>query len=187
MITLFGMLAPAEEGSGGIFNFATNVSFWTVVIFLVLLVVLSKFAFPPILGYAAAREQRIRETLQDAQRQREETARLLEEQRAQLAEARQQALQVIAEGKVAAERVKADLVETAREEQQALVARARKDIEQEREKALESLRREAVDLAIAAAARLVGKRLDAEDDRRLVTEYLQGVSASTGNGADRRA
>lgn len=178
MITLFGMLALAEEG-GGIFNIATNVSFWTVVIFLVLLYVLSKFAFPPILGYAAAREQRIRETLEDAQRQREEAQRLLEEQRAELAEARQQAQQVIAEGKVAADRVKADLVETARAEQQALVERARKEIALESDKAIEALRREAVDLAIAAAAQLIGKRLDSAEDRRLVTEYLEHVNVGS--------
>jgi F-type H+-transporting ATPase subunit b len=178
MMTLFGMLALAEEGSPGIFNLATNVSFWTVVIFLILLYVLSKFAFPPILGYAAAREQRIREALDDAQRQREEAARLLEEQRAELAAAKQQALQVIAEGKVAADRVKAELVETARAEQQALVARARKDIEQEREKALEALRREAVDLAMAAASKLLGQRLDSAEDRRIVSEYLERVSVN---------
>jgi F-type H+-transporting ATPase subunit b len=179
MITLFGMLAPAEEGAGGIFNIATNVSFWTVVIFLVLLAILRKFAFPPILGYAAAREQRIRETLEDAQRQREEAQRMLEQQRAELAEARHQAQQVIAEGKVAADRVKADLIETARAEQQLLVERARKDIAMEGEKVLESLRREAVDLAIAAAAQLIGKRLDGAEDRRLVTEYLEQVNVGS--------
>ena len=63
------------------FNLAAGVSFWTVVISSCLLIVLRKYAYGPILGYAAAREQRIQDSLDEAQRNREETARLLEEQR----------------------------------------------------------------------------------------------------------
>jgi F-type H+-transporting ATPase subunit b len=184
MKTLFGILAIAPEGaeSPGLFSLTANVSFWTLVIFLVLLVILMKFAYPPILGYAEAREKRIQAALDEARHQREETARLLEEQRAQLAEARQQAQAVIAEGKVAAERIRQELVDKARLEQQELVARARDDIERERQLALESLRREAIDLAMAAAARLVGQSLQAEDDRRIVREYLEHTGVDTGAG-----
>jgi F-type H+-transporting ATPase subunit b len=172
---------PAADTS--IFNVALGVSFWTVIIFLVLAFILAKWAFPPILGYATAREERIQAALDEAQRQREETARLLEEQRAQLAEAKQQALAVIAEGKVAADRARDELVNRARAEQQEIIERARKEIAHEREKALESLRREAVDIAMAAAAKLVGERLQADDDRRIVQEYLASVETTGRTGA----
>jgi F-type H+-transporting ATPase subunit b len=183
MINLIGMLAVQEElpaAPGGLFTLATNVMFWTVVIFVILLWVLKRFAYPPILGYAAAREARIQAVLDEASRQREEAERLLEQQRQDLAQAKQQAQQVILEGKQAAERIRQELIETARAEQQEIIARARQEIGREREKAIESLRKEAIDLAMAAAAKLVGARLSAEDDRRIVSEYLERVRA----GAD---
>src|SRR5262245_50576652 len=80
-----------------VFALTANVSFWTIVIFLILLGVLLKFAFPPILGYAAAREKRIQDALDESKRQREETERLLEQQREELNKARVEAQQIITE------------------------------------------------------------------------------------------
>lgn len=178
------LLAIAAEGSEpSIFGINAGVSFWTLVIFILLSVVLAKYAFPPILGYAAAREQRIQDALDEARRQREESEKLLEQQRRELLSARQEAQVLIAEGKHAAERVREDMLARARAEQEELVTRARQDIERDRQKAIESLRREAVDLALAAAGKLVGQRMDAAEDRRLVTEYLKSVDSAPGAGA----
>jgi len=175
--------AAAEHAeSPNVFAFTWNVSFWTVLIFLVLLSVLIKFAFPPILGYANAREKRIQDTLDETRRQQEEAARLLEEQRKQLAQARNDAQQIIAEGKSAAEKVRQDLLNRAREEQEEIIARAKADIEAERARAVESVRREAVEVALAAASRLIEQRLDQEADRRLVNEYLAKVTPTVGAG-----
>lgn len=172
-------LALAEDAANdSIFGLDPGVSFWTLVIFIVLSVVLAKYAFPPILGYAAAREQRIQEALDEARRQREESEQLLEQQRQELLTARQEAQGLIAEGKQAAERVREDMLARARVEQEELVTRARQDIERERQKAIESLRREAVDLALAAAGKLVGTRVDSAEDRRLVTDYLKSVDSA---------
>ena len=162
-------------GAEALFDPWSNVSFWTVVIFFLLLFVLRKYAYPPILGYAAAREARIQGALDDAKRQREEAAALLETQRRELAEAQREAQGVIAEGKQAAERIRQELLDRTRQEQEEVITRAKAEIERERERAVESIRREAVELAIAAAAKLVGQRLTAEEDRRLVSEYLGRV------------
>ena len=168
--------AGSEEPQ--VFNLTAGVSFWTVLIFILLLIVLRKYAYGPILGYAAAREQRIQDSLDEAQRSREESARLLEEQRQELARGRQEVQQLIAEGKQAAERVKQDMLTQARAEQDALVERTRADLARERESMMDSLRREAVDLSLAAAAKLIHERLDADADRKIVREYLAQVSAS---------
>ncbi|MBR9988702.1 MAG: F0F1 ATP synthase subunit B [Gemmatimonadetes bacterium] len=180
-LNLLAIAAAGTEPS--IFGINVGVSFWTFVIFIVLSVVLAKFAFPPILGYAAAREQRIQDALDEARRQREETEKLLEQQRQELQNARLEAQSLIAEGKHAAERVRTDMLTRAKAEQEELVTRARQDIERDRQKAIESLRREAVDIALAAAGKLVGKRMDAPEDRRLVTEYLKSVDSANGAGA----
>ena len=177
------LIAIASETGAepSIFGINAGVSFWTLIIFIVLSVVLAKYAFPPILGYATAREQRIQDALDEARRQREEAGQLLEQQRQELLQQRQESQALIAEGKQAAERVREDMLARAKAEQEELVTRARQDIEREREKAIESLRREAVDLALAAAGKLVGQRVDAAEDRRLVTDYLKSVhSASAG-------
>src|SRR5688572_4478515 len=149
-----------------LFGINAGVSFWTLIIFGLLFLVLLKFAFPPILGYAAAREQRIQQTLDEARREREEAAKILEQQRQELAAARQQAQGLLAEGKLAGERVREEMLVRTRSDQEALLARARQEIATERDRAIESLRREAVDLALAAASRLLHERVDAPADRK---------------------
>src|SRR5690606_2031386 len=173
----------AEAGAEpNVFQLSTNVSFWTVVIFLVLLALLSKFAFPKILGYANAREERIQTILDQAARDREEAERILEEQRRELAEARQQAQQILADARQAGERMRQEMLEQARAEQQELVDRARQELEREREAAIDALRREAVELSLAAASRLIEQRLGAEEDRALVRDYIERIGATSGAG-----
>ena len=173
--------APAAEQAGehaqsfGVFQLTQSTMTWTLIIFIILMVILMKFAFPPILGYAAAREKRIQDALDESKRQREEAERLLETQRQELAKARGDAQQLIAEGRQGAEKIRQELLNRAKAEQEELITRAKADIEAERLKAVESVRREAVDLALAAAAKLVGQRLDSENDRRIVNDFLNRV------------
>jgi F-type H+-transporting ATPase subunit b len=169
----------AEGETPNVFALSQNVSFWTLVIFLLLLGVLAKWAFPPILGYAAAREKRIQDSLDEAKKTRDEAAALLAQQRQELTGARQESQQIIAEAKQAAEKVRAGLIEQARADQEAMLTRAKQEIERERERAVESVRHEAVDLAIAAAARLMEKKLGGEDDRRLVSDFLDRARAGS--------
>jgi F-type H+-transporting ATPase subunit b len=164
--------AEAGAESPNVFQFTTNVSAWTLIIFLLLLGVLYKFAYPHILGYAAAREKRIQDALDESKRQRAEAERLLGEQRQELSRARAEAQQLVAEGRQAAEKVRQDLLARARTEQEEMLARAKAEIEAERARAVESMRRETVDLALAAAAKLLEERLDADTDRRLVNDFL---------------
>jgi F-type H+-transporting ATPase subunit b len=172
MNLLWILLQEHAEETPNVFSLSTSVSFWTVVIFLLLMAVLSKWAFPPILGYAAAREKRIQDSLDEAKRNREEAERLLATQRQELAQAKAQAQEFIAEGRTAAEKVRSELLERARQEQEAVVLRAKEEIELERDRAVEHVRREAVELAIAAAGRLSEERLGNDQDRKRVTEYL---------------
>jgi F-type H+-transporting ATPase subunit b len=177
-------LAQAAEDPPSVFNLNIGVSAWTFIIFIILLVILMKFAFPPILGYAEAREARIQDALDYARQQRDEAEQLLIQQRAELDRAREQAQALLAEGRSGAERVREDMLERARAEQEELLERARRDIQREREQAVEAVRREAVEVSIAAAGMLVQRRFEAPEDRRLVAEYLQSIDgAAGGSGA----
>ena len=167
------MMLVQERGEPpNVFALTQNVSFWTLVIFLLLLFVLAKFAFPPILWYAAAREKRIQESLDEAKRTRAEAESLLAQQRQELAAAKHEALQLVAEARLGADKVRDEMLTRARTEQSEILARAKDEIGRERDLAIESVRREAVDLTIAAASKLIERRLGGEEDRRLVTDYL---------------
>ncbi len=170
--------AEAGGGGGGLFSINFGLSFWTVVVFVVLLLVLKKFAWGPILDAVEAREENIQDALDEASRRQEEARKLLEEQRKELSEARREAQEIIAEGREAGEKVRRQIEEKAREESRQILERARQEIEREKDAAVDTLRRESVELAIAAASRLLEKRLDGEQDRELVMEYLQDLSES---------
>jgi F-type H+-transporting ATPase subunit b len=158
------------------FSVNLGLSIWTTLIFLALLAILRKFAWGPILGAVQAREDGIQETLDQAASERMEAAKLLAEHREQMADARRQAQQMIAEGKEAGERVRQGIEEKARVEGEAMIERARESIQREKESALDELRKEAVDLALAAAAKLVQASLDEKKDRELVLGYIDELT-----------
>ena len=158
------------------FDINLGLTVWTSLVFLALLLILWKYAWGPVLAAVEAREQRIQSNLDQAANEREEAAKLLVEHRKQMADARRQAQELIAEGREAGEKLRQDIEEKARLEGQALVERARETIEREREAALEALRRESVDLALAAAAKLMQASLDSEKDRELILGYIEDLS-----------
>jgi F-type H+-transporting ATPase subunit b len=172
LLLLAALATPAVAQEGGLLDVNTGLMVWTVIIFLVVLGILYWKAYPPILGAVEAREARIAELLAAAQRDREEAQTLIEEQRARHEELRAQVQEMVAEGKAAGERMREEIVAEARREQQAILERARREIAQEAEQALADLKAQAVDLAIAAASRLIQKDLDGEGNRRLVQQYL---------------
>jgi F-type H+-transporting ATPase subunit b len=156
-----------------------GVVIWTWIVFLALFVLLAKYVFPMIVKATADRENAIKKDLADAERLRAESAAALEEQRQLLASARGEAKAIVAEAREAADRERAAGVEKTRQEQEELLERARREIGAERENAIASLRREAVDIAISAAGKVVGGRLDSAADRKIVEDYI----ASIGSGA----
>lgn len=165
----------AAAPEGGLLSLNGGLMFWTLVIFVVLLVILSKFAFKPITAAVAAREAALEQAIADAKRDREEANRLLAEQRAALDASRAESARFIAEGRTAGERLRAELMEQARQEQQELMERVRREIGNERDRAIAELRREAVDLAIRGASRVIERNLDDQTNRRLVEEFLSSI------------
>lgn len=167
--------AGAAEGGNGLMSLQINLMFWTLIIFLLLFWILKKWAFPAILSSVEAREKALEEAIDAAKRDRDEAARLLAEHRARIEGARDDAQKLIAEGRAVAEKMRADLLEKTRQEQQDMLERARRDIGVERDKAIAQLRREAVDLAIAGATKVVEENLDTDKNRKLVEEFLTSL------------
>jgi len=174
-----------EHGAQGaaepsLFDINTGLSVWTLVVFAGLLFLLGKFAWGPILAAVEAREKGIQNALDEAAARQAEAEKLLDEHRRQLADARRQAGEILAEGRTAGDRIRKEIEEKARTEAQGIVERARLDIERERDAALEMLRKESVDLALAAASRLLHEHLDQAKDRQLVERFLDEMPESPG-------
>ncbi len=167
----------AQEGPG-LFDINTGLSLWALVAFVLLLLLLAKFAWGPILAALDARERNIRTSIDDAARLRKEAADALDQHRLHLRQARHEASGIVHEAKEAAARLGSEMEAKAREESAAIVQRARREIEAERDAVLEEIRGEAVGLALAAASRLLGERLDAARDRELVDDYLSSLSGA---------
>ena len=168
----------AESEGGGVFSVNPGLSLWASVVFLALLLILHRFAWGPILAAIDAREQRIQGALDESAAQRDEAARLLVEHKTQLADARRQASEILAEGRAAAERLRKELEEKARVEAQGIIDGARREIGREKDRAIAELRKESVDLALAAAGKLISEELDDERHRALVVGFIDDINAS---------
>ena len=154
----------------------TGLIFWTVVTFVVLLAILWKFAWNPILGALEAREQAIQRTIDDAERLQAEAGALLEQHRAKLAEARSEGNRVLDEARQAGERMKSEMLEKARAEADRVIERAHRQLELETEKALQDVRSRAADLALLAAERVLERSLSEADHRRLAEEAIAEIA-----------
>jgi F-type H+-transporting ATPase subunit b len=171
-----GTVQEAHAASGPL-TIEFGLMFWTIVVFILLLLILKKFAYPALLGAVEARERALQQQLDEAERNRAESAALLAEHKKLLAEARAQAHGLLVEARTSAEKERALAMEKTLQEQQELLERARRDIVAERDRAIAELRREAVDLSLAAASKLIGERLTSDTDRKLVQEYLAGLES----------
>ncbi|MEX0912796.1 MAG: F0F1 ATP synthase subunit B [Gemmatimonadota bacterium] len=180
---LFGTATDASAAEGGLLTPSSGLMFWTILTFVVVLVVLWKMALPPILSAVEAREQQIRDLIAEAERDREAAQAALAEQTHLLEETRASVQDLVAEGRTAGERVRDEVIAEARRTAEEIATRARREVRQELDSALQELRLEAVDLAMAAAGKLVDRNLDSDDNRRLVRDYLEDLSAESAAAA----
>jgi len=172
------LFAQEAEAKPSLLALQSGLMFWTLVVFLLLLFILSKFAFGPITKAVRSREQALEDAIAAAKRDRDDAAKLLEEHRKAIEAARGEAQRLIAEGRAAAEAMRGQMLEQTHTQQQELLERARRDIEAEKVNAIAELRREAVDLAIAGASKVIEKNLDDAGNRKLVESYLSTLSVA---------
>ena len=180
LVLLLGSASPvfaAEEGSKvDLLTPHGGLMLWTLLIFVGLFIILSRYAFGPITQAVEAREQALQDAIDQAKRDREEAARILAEHRTQLEGARGEAQKIIAEGRAVGEKLRTDMLEETHKQQQDILERARREIAGERDRAIAQIREEAVDLALAAAGKVIEKNLDDSANRKLVEGYLSSAN-----------
>jgi F-type H+-transporting ATPase subunit b len=181
MLTATPAFASEAEGSGGgLLDPKVGLMFWTLIIFALLFTVLAKFAFKPLFAAVEAREKALEDAIEGAKRDRAESEQLLAQQRAQLENARNEAQQIIAESRATAEKMRGDLLAQTKQQQEEMIEQARRAIEGEKAAAIADLRREAVDLAIAGASRVIEQNLDSAGNRQIVESFLASLDGAKG-------
>lgn len=151
---------------------------WTILTFLILLGLLAKFAWGPLLKALDERQATIQKSLDDADQAQQELASLQEKSAQLLAEARAEGQSIVAQSRAAAEVVREDLHQKAKAESAAMVKAAERQIQQETARAVEQIRHEVVDLSLSVASKLIKKNLTAEDNDALIQDSLNQIESS---------
>jgi F-type H+-transporting ATPase subunit b len=170
------VLFAQEEGGPAIISLNLGLVIWTWVLFLLTLGILAWKVFPFIAGGLEERQRKIQESIDEARRSRDEARALLDDQNQALEAARREAQDLIEKSRSTAESLKKEILAEAKEQQSALLVDARRELEMERDQLREDLRREAVEISLSAAERLIRARLDADENRRLVEEYVSELT-----------
>lgn len=189
--SIFGILLPlatpalAAGGGGGLdlVKPQFGLIFWTLVTFLLLLFVLGKFAWKPLIAALDAREQGIRDNLEHAESERRAAEQLIEEHRQLVAQAKRDHADAVAAGQRDAERLKEEILAEGRAQRETLLKQAEGQIAAEMRQARQELRGIAADLAIRAAGKLLDRNVDDDTQRRLVSDYLSEIEGMAGDGS----
>jgi len=146
-----------------------------LLIFLVMLGVLYRFAWGPLLRILNERRARIQQGVEATERAKQELEAAERERQAKLEEARREAQAMLDRIAKQGEDLRKELETKAREQAESLIAKARTEIQQEREKAVQDLRSQVADLAVMAAGRIIGESLDAKKHRELIDRAIEGA------------
>jgi F-type H+-transporting ATPase subunit b len=176
-------LAEMAEAGGaheepGLFTGDIGNVIWTVLIFVLLLMVLGKYAWRPLLDALNRREQFIRDTLDNARKERNEAERALAEYRGLIAKSKSEAQAIIDQGRKDAEVARQQLHQQAQSESEQMIARARQEISLTKQSALHELQNVAADLSVNVASKIIQRNLSVGDQQHLVEESLRQLANS---------
>ncbi len=150
---------------------------WTIVTFLILLALLGRFAWRPLLEALEKRQEAIRKSLDDARQAKEELQRIHAESQRILAQARTEAGEIVSRTRTEAARFADEMKQKARSDADALVKHAERQIDLQTARAVETIRHEAVDLSIAIASKILRRDISKEDNERLIQETLKEMQS----------
>ena len=153
----------------------TGLIIWTLITFVLLLIVLSKVAWRPLLSMLDAREASIREAMEKAEKAQAEAQAAAEENKKALAEARAEAQAAINKAREDAERIAHEVRDRAEAEAEALKEQARQTIQQELNQAVQALRKQTTELAVLAAGHLLEENLDSDKNRKIVDDFIARI------------
>jgi F-type H+-transporting ATPase subunit b len=156
-----------------------GLAIWTIVVFLVLLFALKKVAWSPLLRFLEAREEKIKKSLDDAEKAQQELERLNRESAEIIKKAHAEGESIVSKSIAEAEKLREEIKQKARAEAETIVRDARSQIETETGKALRQIRSEIADISVMIASKLVQRNFTKEDNSELIEETLKQIEADT--------
>jgi F-type H+-transporting ATPase subunit b len=179
--TVLSLTAAAQEHEVQLSPFAGNVgnAVWTLVIFVIVVILLGKFAWGPVLALLQQREEFIHKSLSDAKHDRDEAEARLKEYAAKLQSAQREALGIVEEARRDAERLRDELRERARTEADTLIKNAERQVQLETSRALQQIRKEAVDLSVTIASKLLQRNISKDDNEKLINDAMKQMESTT--------
>jgi F-type H+-transporting ATPase subunit b len=172
-------LRAAEEAP--LSPFAGNVgnALWTLIIFLIVVVILGKFAWGPVLSLLKQREDFIHKSLSDAKHDRDQAEARLKEYGARLQSAQAEAVSIIEDARRDAERLRQELRERAKSEADTMIKNAERQIDLQTTRALQQIRQEAVELSVTIASKILQRNISKEDNEKLIADALKQIETTT--------
>ena len=165
-------------GANALIKVTPGLMIWTIICFLIALFVLKRYAFGPIQGAIDKRRERIRESIEEADRAREEARKLLEEHRKLVGQAKAGAEEILAEARKQADAQRERVREETEEDRQRRLEDTKKQIAAETQRALDQIRTEVADLTLIATSKVTGKVLDRDDQKKLVEDAISELDFS---------
>jgi F-type H+-transporting ATPase subunit b len=185
----FIIIATAAEGEDGSGSFLVSpdvgLMIWTLLVFAISFWVLGKYVFPRIAEALDRRQKAIEDSIDAAERTRQEADEILAEYRERLAEARGQADDIVARARKTGEAAETEIVAAARGKREEMMEQTRRDIEAETRRAIQQIRAEVADLTVLATEKVTRKALTDEDHKRLVEEALSELDFASLSSEER--
>lgn len=177
VLALTALPLHAAEEAEALSPFAGNLgnAIWTLAIFVIVVIVLGKFAWGPVLGLLQQREEFIHKALADAKRDRDDAEARLKEYAAKLQAAHAEAATIVEDARRDAERLREEIRQRAKSDADKAVANAERQIQLQTNSAMEQIRREAVDLSVMIASKIIQRNLSREDNERLIDDAIRQV------------
>jgi len=175
ILLIKALLVFSEGEKGGLLSVNPGLIFWTTVTFIILLLLLRKIAWNPIMKALNERENIIKESLEKADRARLEAQKLLDENKANLEKAEKESQKIIEQGREFAEKLKNQLIEQSKTEAKKLVSDAAAEIERKNAEAFNSLKNQIAGIAIQAAEKIIKENLDKDKEKKLVDKLIDEI------------
>jgi F-type H+-transporting ATPase subunit b len=169
-------------GANALIKVTPGLMIWTIICFLIALFVLKRYAFGPIQGAIDKRRERIRESIEEADRAREEARKLLEEHRKLIGQAKSDAEAILAEARKQSDAQRERVREETEEDRQRRLEDTKKQIAAETQRSLDQIRTEVADLTLIATSKVTGKVLDRDDQKKLIEDAISSSTSPCWSG-----
>lgn len=179
MAAIFNMaliVFSESEKMGSPLDINPGVIFWTTITFILLILLLYKTAWNPILSALNTREQMIKDSLEQAAKAKLEAEKMIADNQLSMAKAEEDARQIIAQGREYSEKLKEQILSESKLEAKKIVDAASQEIDRKNREALNKLKNQVADIAIQAAEKLILENLDKEKQSKIISKYIEDIS-----------